>query len=205
MWTYNSLAMSIVSYSIISYLNGLVALNMINPLIKLPSLPDQGFIIFPHISACYPNMMLVFFCAYFAIRFFRRSNVEQLIKLIWCITILFTIRLITFTVTIVPPSTVGCINRDQNSPIEWNVVSYLIYSDDNTCIDYMFSGHACYFVILGLFSIQLTRYVAEKIVCTLYVLLGLMSIISGHIHYTVDVVVAIVMTSGCYILVNDHK
>ena len=197
--------LALVSYSVVSYTNGLVALNMINPLINSPPLPDIGFYYLPQISPYCPNIMLVLFCIYFAIKFFRIYNAKYLVQLLWCITILFTIRLFTFTVTTVPPSTTGCINPSIDSPIEWNVLKSLIVSNDNTCSDYMFSGHACYFVILLLFVMKLSRSVLEKILCSVYVLLGLTSIISGHIHYTNDVVVAIALSIWCFYLVTNRQ
>ncbi|XWV24540.1 putative phosphatidylcholine ceramide cholinephosphotransferase 2-like [Tupanvirus deep ocean] len=200
---YIKLLFAVISFSIISYLNGLVALNMINPAINSPTLPDIGFRYLPQISATVPNLLLVFSCIYFAIRFFRFENLKILIDLVWCITVLFAIRLFTFTVTIVPPSTIGCINRNINDPIEWNVVKYLIFSNDNTCTDYMFSGHACYFVILFLFALQLSRYKWEKILYAVVTLLGLASIVCGHIHYTADVVVGIVLSFWCFNLIEN--
>lgn len=198
---YNFL-LAVLSYFIISYLNGLLALNIINPIVNLPTLPDVGFYYLPHISPTYPNLLLLFACIYFTARFFRLENLKPLTYLIWCITILFTIRIFTFTVTIVPPSTIGCINRNSAMPIEWNVLKYLIFSNDNTCTDYMFSGHASYFIILLLFTFQISKYNLEKIVFSIFTLFGLLSIICGHIHYTADVIVAIVLSFCCYNLIN---
>ncbi|XWV25774.1 PAP2 superfamily [Tupanvirus soda lake] len=200
---YINLLLAVVSFSFISYLNGLVALNMINTAINSPTLPDIGFQYLPQISATVPNLLLIFSCIYFALRFFRLDNLRTLVDLVWCITVLFAIRIFTFTVTIVPPSTIGCINRDINDPIEWNVVEYLIYSDDNTCTDYMFSGHACYFVVLLLYTLRLSKYKWEKIIFAVLTLLGLISIICGHIHYTADVVVGIVLSFWCFNLVEN--
>ena len=119
----------------------------------------------------------------------------------WCITILFTLRIFTFIVTIVPPSTINCINRNSSSPYEWNVVKYLLLSDDNTCIDYMFSGHACYFVLLFLFTMKMSESKIEKILCANYAILGIFSIVAGHIHYTADVIVGIVLSIFSYYFV----
>lgn len=205
MYWYINLLLAVFCYAVISYINGLVALNMINPIINLETLPDIGFYYFPHISATYPNFLLIFSCIYFAVRFFRTENIKILINMIWCITILFTIRIFTFTVTIVPPSTIGCINRNPSDPIEWNVIKYLIFNNDNTCTDYMFSGHACYFITLLLFTFILSKYKREKILGTLYTLIGLASIICGRIHYTVDVIIAIVLSIWCFKLIPNEK
>ena len=198
----NNLLRPLLCYSIISYLNGLIAINMINPLINQSALPDIGFDYFPRISRTYPNVLVLFACMYFTGRFFRSTNIKNVVNLIWCITILFTIKLFTFTVTIVPPSTIACINRNNTTPIEWNILKYLIYSNDNTCTDYMFSGHACYFITLLLFTLKISEYKIEKILFCIFTLFGLLSIICGHIHYTTDVIVGIVLSYMCFHLIT---
>lgn len=193
----------ILSFAVISYLNGLLAINMINPVVNLPILPDIGFEYLPHIPSKYPNLLLLFGGIYFATRFFRLKNLEELINMFRCITILFTLRILTFTVTIVPPSTIDCYERNSTSPIEWNVIKYLVFNNDNTCIDYMFSGHACYFVMFLLFTLKFSEYKLEKILFSLYTLIGLLSIISGHIHYTVDVIVGVALSIWCFKLYDN--
>lgn len=200
---YTSILFTFICYSIISYVNVLLAINMINPLVNKSPLPDIGFDYLPHISSIYPNILVLTTCFYFVVRFFRIKNLICILQLIWCITLLFAIRLFTFTVTIVPPSTIGCINRNSTSPIRWNVIKYLLFSNHNTCTDYMFSGHACYFVIILLFTLKLSNYKLEKLGFIIFTILSLLSIISGHIHYTTDVVVAIFLSIMCYNILSD--
>jgi len=197
-----NLFLALLSFSVISYINGFTAVNMPNSIADLPPLPDIGFQYLPLIPEIYPNILLIIFCVYFFGRFIRLQNIEILTKLIWCIAILFAFRIFTFTVTTVPPSTIGCANRNSSAPFEWNAVKFLISQDDNTCTDYMFSGHAVYFILLYLFMFKLSGNVIEKIVFFIYVVLGIMSIIAGHIHYTVDVVIAIILSFGCYYFVT---
>ena len=183
---------------VISYLNGLLAVNMNNPIIHLPPLPDIGFEHLPQIPNSYPNILLIAFCIYFSLRFFRWKNLNSILKLVQCITVLFTIRLLTFPSTIVPPSTTGCANRNETAAYEWNVLRVLIFSDDNTCVDYMFSGHASYFILIYLFTLRLSQNFKEKLIMTMVTILGLASIIAGHIHYTVDVIVGLILSIGTY-------
>jgi hypothetical protein len=192
-------------YSVVSYTNGLFAINMINPIINTPALPDIGFYYLPIIPNSYPNILLIVFVTYFCIRFIRDKNVDQLIKLLWCISILFLFRIITFSVTIVPPVTTGCYSRNSNSSIEWNVLKYLLSTDDNTCVDYMFSGHAVYYMVPFLFLLKMSTYAIEKILCTFYVIVGIFSIVSGHIHYTADVIVALILSVGIYLLFTSNN
>lgn len=195
---YSRLFLAFISFSVISYINGLLAINVTNNMINSLPLPDVGFYYLPRISNFYPNLMLVSFYIYFCTRFIRFRNINQLISLLWCITILFIFRSITFVVTTVPPAITNCYNRNSTDPIEWNVLKFLLTSDDNTCIDYMFSGHAVYYVILYMFILELTTNIVEKTLSTIYIVFGLLSIISGHIHYTVDVIIAIILSYGCY-------
>lgn len=195
------LVLACIAFSIVSYTNGLLAVNLNNAIITSPPLPDIGFTYLPHIAEMYPNILLVLFCCYFGGRYVRYCNINYLTKLLWCITILFVFRMITFTVTTVPPSTIGCFNRNSTLPIEWNVLKVIFFKDDNTCIDYMFSGHAIYFILTLIFIFDLSHSFLEKTLCTIYVIIGLLSIISGRIHYTVDVVVAIILSFWCYYLI----
>jgi hypothetical protein len=175
---------------------------MINPVANIPPLPDLGFDYLPQIPPLYPNLMILFAGIYFGARFFRLENLRYVTNLIWCIAILFTIRIFTFTVTIVPPSIFGCMSRDSTAPIEWNVLKYLVNGGDNTCTDYMFSGHAFNFVLLLIYTFKISKYRFEKIMFTIYTVIGLISIICGHIHYTNDVIVAIVLALWCYYIIN---
>lgn len=193
---YNNIWITLLSYSIVSYLNGFLALNYIDPEYSGDPLPDVGFQYLPHISPNYPNNMLIVYCLYFVLRFVRFKNIEHLKNLLWSITLLFALRAFTFTLTIVPPSTVNCYYRNKDMPIQWNVLQSLLTSSDNTCIDYMFSGHAVYFLLLCLSVIKFSQNKYEKFVNILYVTLGILSIIAGHIHYTVDVLIAIVLSVG---------
>lgn len=194
--------LALFCYSIVSYVNGFVAVNLYNPIANLSALPDIGFEYLPHILPIYPNVMMLLSGIYFIIRFLRLNNLDNIIRLIWCLTILFAIRIFTFSSTIVPPSTIGCVNRNNSMPVEWNVLKVLIFDNDNTCTDYMFSGHACYFVLFLFFAFELSVYKVEKIMYTIYTCIGLVSIICGRIHYTSDVIVALVLSCWCYASFN---
>lgn len=201
---YHNIFLALLCYSIVSYINGLVAVNLYNPIVNSSTLPDIGFEYLPQIPSMYPNIMILLSGIYFIIRFLRLSNLEVVSRVIWCLAILFTIRIFTFPVTIVPPSTVGCVNRNRSMPIEWNVLKVIVLGNDNTCTDYMFSGHACYFVLLLLFTFELSVHKIEKFVYTIYTCIGIISIICGHIHYTSDVIVGIVLSCWCYVFIKNR-
>lgn len=192
---YYKLGLTFVLFSVISYINALAAINIRNPLTDLKPLPDIGFKYLPQISSYYPNILLTVFCIYFFVRYVRKKNLQIINSLILSIALLFLLRVITFTVTYVPPATNNCYRRGQNDMIEWNVVKYLVLRNDNTCLDYMFSGHVVYFVLLYLTMLKISdTTVGEKIFFSIYITFGILSIISSHIHYSVDVVIAIIFS-----------
>lgn len=186
-------------FLLISYLNGFLAINLVNKIKTNPTLPDLGYDIFPKISSDYPNLLLIFCIGYFTFRFCRRSNIQTLNRLFFCLNIIFTMRLATFTVTTYPPSTLKCYGRNPGEPIQWNVVSVILSQKDNTCIDYMFSGHVCYFLLLLFFEYELSPYLLEKIGSTIFTIGCIATVTMGRIHYSSDVIVAIIISTSCYL------
>jgi hypothetical protein len=194
---------NVIIFCIVMYLNGFVAINLINPIKTLPHLPDIGFDYLVQISPKIPNYLILLYCLYFVIRFVNKSNIKSLSNLCMCLSILFTFRLITFSVTYVPPTLSNCFARDPNAPIEWNILKFLLSNDDNTCVDYMFSGHATFFTIIYLYIIQYSNNFYEKITFTFITPIAILSIICGHIHYTADVVVGMIMSFMAYCLILE--
>lgn len=185
---------SFILFALVSYINGFLALNVINPLKTSPPLYDVGFNTLPHISANIPNYMLIGICIYYAQRIFRGMYISELISTLQHITVLFAMRMLSFVLTIVPPATQDCYSREIDEPYEWNVLRYLVLENDNTCIDYMFSGHAVYFLTIWLSILRLSRDTNEKILISIYAIVGIMGIIASHIHYTADVLIATFLT-----------
>jgi hypothetical protein len=182
----------------ISYLSGFVAINLIDTIKHNPPLPDVFFSIIPQIPDYYPSFLLIIYYCYFLIRIIQFDHKRYFIRLLKYLSILLTMRIITFSVTTVPPALKGCFGRNPGEPIIWNVIPILLSKNDNTCIDYMFSGHTTYFLLLLLFMYEISDSIKEKILNTIYVIIGIITIIAGRIHYSADVAVAIFMTTLCY-------
>lgn len=139
-------------------------------MIHQQSLYDYGHNLLPFIFNKIPNYLLVGYIIYFILRFFK---IDDMFKILWSITILFTIRLFTFSLTIDPPLLEKCDYRHIGEPIRWNVLENLFKENDNTCLDYMFSGHALYFTIALIYilnnpsrSYKWERIIASRIHCT---------------------------------------
>ena len=196
-----NLLLSIISCLIVLWLNGFFLVNIINPIKNSPPLPDIGFFYLPEMDPFYPNILLTIFAIYFATRFIRTKNLEIFIKLIWYNTIIFTIRLFCFITTILPPIRTDCYYRKESDPLEWLVIIKIIMINSNTCIDYIFSGHTSYFVLLYLSFFKFSSYKIEKILFLPYAIIGIICIIAARLHYTVDIIVAVSMTTTVYLLV----
>lgn len=192
---YISIIISLLSYSVVSYLNGFLAYNVTNPDRFDSELPDYLFKLLPLIPQFVPNTLLVTYIIYFLLRNTHIVDLNNLLKLINIITILFLLRAVTFTVTIVPPSLPGCVGRNLSMPIEWDIMKFLLTSDDNTCTDYMYSGHAVYFTLMYKYMYKFNSNIYERMLNTIYVAIGLTSIIAAHIHYSVDVIIGIAMST----------
>lgn len=187
-----------IYYLFISYLNGFLAINLVNKIKFNPTLPDTMYSLLPRISNVYPNILLIFFYGYFIYRFAKIKYSSFFFKLLKCLNVLFTMRIFTFSMTTYPPTLSKCYGRNPGDPIEWNIVKIILSNNDNTCIDYMFSGHTTYFVLFLLFIYEMSNSLLEKTLFTIYVIISIFSIIAGHIHYTSDVIVAIFITISCY-------
>ena len=125
-------------------------------------------------------------------------NFKELYIIYLKLSILFVFRLMAFTVTFVPPSLPSCLSRNPGEPIIWNVLPILINSRDNTCLDMMFSGHACHLIIFYLSIHTLSTNICEKFMYGFFTFVSVLSVIASHLHYTVDVLIAIFLTFFVY-------
>ena len=135
--------------------------------------------------------MLFLMTIYFLSKNYQNSNVLEYTYN--RISFLFCLRVLTFTLTPLPPSLPNCISRIPGESFHWNVISDLIQSRDNTCLDLMFSGHATH---LMSFSISLWKNAdfKHKVGIFIYTTMALLSIVASHLHYTSDVLVSIFLT-----------
>lgn len=185
-------------FAITGYLNGFVAVNMYDPEKYYSPLVDYFHIYLPQIAFGIPNYLLLSYIVYFLARKIRLNNLCDLNNFMISVSLLFTIRLFTFPLTIVPPPFPNCQSRNASQGIIWNVFGSLYDGSDNTCIDMMFSGHASYFtlIFLYMFANLTNRY--EKILNIAFWAMGVFSVILSHMHYTSDVIVGIALSKLMY-------
>lgn len=138
------------------------------------------------------------FCYLFLFAIYQKKNFLKIMQLLWLLTIIFSYRLIAFTVTHFPPATKEYVYKMENEPMVWNVLGFLITKSFNSCTDYMFSGHAVYFTLLNLSLCDLSHQTIEKKFFFIYTIVGIITIIASRLHYTVDVLIAIIISLYCY-------
>lgn len=184
----------IISYFVIGYMNAFFALNVVNPLKGQPPLPDILFNILPQTTARFSNLILLASCTYFLIRMYKSNAIPDLINLIACVNILFFVRVLTFTFTILPPPMLNCYSASYTDPINWNGLYYMFHQYDDTCVDIMFSGHAVYLSLMCLYLLKFSECFWEKNIAKLIYAIGIVSIVSSRIHYTSDVIIGIALT-----------
>ena len=107
------------------------------------------------------------------------------------------IRLPTFSLTHTPPP------RYKNS--KWridhckrNVLKHIginFSKMSGTCIDNMFSGHAAHIIVPLTIILLHSKNTLEKISLTLLSFISILSIITGRLHYSSDVIVSTVVSA----------
>ena len=180
---------SLLSFAVVNWLNGFAAINEINYLKHLPPLPDYGFAYLPQISIEYPDHLLSALIIFFLIRAYFYEDVQSMIKFSWSFTILFALRLITFSITMIPPTLPDCKGRNPGESYIWFLVIYLYENSGNTCIDLMFSGHAVYLTLICFYLIDKSVSGTIRSCYYLYWIIGLTSIVAAHLHYSSDVII----------------
>lgn len=198
MQNYKNILTASLYFSFIAYLNAFVAINMIDPLRYSEALPDYGHYFLPFISSRIPNYLLSFYIGYFCFKQSANQNLIEFTKFIWSMNLLFTLRLFTFSLTIEPPPMPRCIDRNPSQSFIWDVILNIFESSDNTCMDIMFSGHACYFTMICLYSLHQTSKYWERMTNYFIFIVGNLSIIAAHMHYSSDVIIGIALSTLLY-------
>ena len=151
-----------------------------------------------------PDAITLFTFFYMIVRWW---NVDLKIPTVYFYSLaaLMFVRLFTFTTTQTPPprkrDDKWRIDHCKRTVLKHFGVSFLKTSE--TCIDNMFSGHAatlmCALCVILLFSKNMT----EKIVASIIISLATFAIITSRMHYTSDVIVAVVV-SIMAVLITKH-
>ncbi|KAJ2739206.1 metalloendopeptidase [Coemansia sp. Cherry 401B] len=113
----------------------------------------------------------------------------------WIMGILYFLRSITISVTTMPPSIDNCRPQEAHSASEWaRIVPMMISGQLSGCTDKLFSGHTSILVISFLVWTRYARHWAFIAYSAVHTVLGIGSVLAVRLHYTVDVVLAVVLT-----------
>lgn len=124
-----------------------------------------------------------------------------------CFAISYTIRVLLFTVTILPvPHTyTGC--PYENNVLHWYILKPLyrmltlgMTGSNLGCGDYIYSGHTSSLTFLCFFGRDYFYFKSKIISFLLWMInfIGMIFIIKSHIHYTVDVILGFIVATMIY-------
>lgn len=124
---------------------------------------------------------------YGLVRVVLSRRYDLLVTFFWTMTLLYSIRLLAFTMTVMPPA------RSRRPMADVSIVQLPF----ETCTDYMYSGHAAH-MILVMTLLSRTATALELALGLAVTILGCCSMVVLRFHYSSDVIVgaAIAMSYG---------
>lgn len=149
---------------------------------------------FPHPSI--PDSVAAFALLYMIIRWW---SVDLRIPSIYFYGLsgLMLVRLFTFTSTQTPPprklDDKWRLDHCKRTVLKHLGISFSKVSE--TCIDNMFSGHAATIVSALCIILLFSKNIIEKIIASIVVTLTTIAIVTSRMHYTSDVIVAVVFSA----------
>ena len=155
----------------------------------------------PPISSNIPNMLLFIFIVYFIVKCFS-FNKTILKKFFLLVGILYIFRVLLFTLTETPVTNKfksTCINSNNFKKFNFKNISH--YPD--LCIDNMYSGHSMISVAIMMFVLEYSNSIVEKTIIIILTISMLLSLIWSRLHYTQDVLVALLITTSWSYFINN--
>lgn len=190
------LGLSIIGYAIIGILTIFISENITDFEWDKKPLYDiihTNFPIYPHPDI--PNYLVVFYFFYTLCRWFPIDL--KIVALYFISTsLILTYRILTFSMTQTPPPK---LNGDelQKYHCKRNMFSHIginFKKVSGTCVDNMFSGHATHIVCAITIILLFSKSIIEKMVLSLVGIFALVTIITSRLHYTSDVLIAIIIS-----------
>ncbi|KAJ1886971.1 hypothetical protein LPJ66_009358 [Kickxella alabastrina] len=125
-----------------------------------------------------------------------RARLVILRRLAWIISILYLLRSITISVTTIPPPIIDCVPLlvdDARSMLR--AIFGMISGERKECTDMVFSGHTIVLLISFLFWTKYARHWSFVVYSAIHTVVGIASVLLVRYHYTLDVVLAAVITA----------
>jgi len=147
-----------------------------------------------------PNILLCFIFSFLLIPLFFNENFKILYSFFKYFSLIILIRTITTQVTILPPT---ILEPQRECKYEKNFFDIICICLDGHNLDKIFSGHTAASLLLVLLYFKYN--ILEK--NSLYLLLGLQILLSLTLiltrgHYTIDVLLAYIITFGIFLLLD---
>ena len=188
--TWFGIAVALTVYLIVGYANQFGAENQIIQYEEEhPPLYDRLHNILPVVPKLWTDVLTVGIVTYF-ILVWGIKYPKTIENYLWIAAILFVGRVLCFTVTQFPPARDECSTRVKGEKVHFRVFQ----KNWKTCNDAMYSGHTFHTVLALLFILYLSKSTLEKSIVFVVALLNLTFIIASRIHYSCDVLVAILVT-----------
>ena len=153
------------------------------------------------ITPVFPSQPTVTYFVYFFILYtvFRWGyfDLNKVSLFFFSLSVLYLLRLFTFTLTQTPPP------RSKDN--QWRVdhckrtilssFGISLKKIGSSCVDNMFSGHASHIVVALTIILLYSKNKTEKFVLSLLGILSLITVITGRLHYSSDVIVSMIISS----------
>jgi hypothetical protein len=194
-----------ISFLLIAfYLNGISQVSIEKhwmESVMAPTLQDIGFDLLPELTV--PNLpdYMIGVLFLFALMIFVLNVKRGLIFRRLCVTMgfVYILRFITMSVTILPNPYKKCESTDIHENIFIGALKVVIHKR-TTCGDVLFSGHASAMTLFVMtfheYASSSFRFNPTPLVVCVWVLgiMGWIIIISSRFHYTIDVLIAVLVT-----------
>lgn len=192
-----ALILSLIIYGLAGFMDLYVAENVNFKEVNAPPLYDVIHSITKvYLSITNLNRYMLFIIITFLLRWLFIGD-KRIIVLFFLLTaIIYCFRVFTFTATQTPPPET---HHEHACPRQ--SLSYILRGSFSSkyagkmCMDNMFSGHASTMLIILFLTLKYSPYMLEKIYYIITSFILLFFVITTRIHYTSDVIVAIIICS----------
>lgn len=183
------IVIALILYGVVGYINQYVTENTVSHVMDYPPLFDRGHNAFPLVPKLYADVIVISIVAYFVLRWGVRYP-KTIENYLWIVVFLFIGRVVMFSMTQLPPPLPGCSAKKPGDPKHFRVLK----KSWKECKDLIYSGHTLHAVLVLLFVLYISKSVLEKVVVACAVVIAIVMIIASRIHYTVDVLLATLLT-----------
>ncbi|KAJ2515078.1 hypothetical protein H4217_005399 [Coemansia sp. RSA 1939] len=124
-----------------------------------------------------------------------RERLMMIRRVGWMLTVLYFFRSLTISVTTMPPSINSCSIVIPKT--WWQIIQatpQILAGTVGQCTDKIFSGHTVLFTMSFLFLRTYATHWAVVVYSSVHATVGILSVLLARYHYTIDVVLAVLMT-----------